>query len=77
MLLKCMNAPVKVDLRYTLISNSPSRMDTSTSRNYSEVPGVSSYVKRRFKCGLLSTFSSSRVSLRDPMLKQYDSCFKC
>ena len=68
MLLKCMSTPVKVDLRYTLILNSPSRTVTSTSKNDNEVPGDSSSVKQRLRCWLFSTFVSSRVLFRDPVL---------
>ena len=38
MLLKCKSTPVKVALRHTLISNSPSQIVTSTSRNGNEGP---------------------------------------
>ena len=59
MLLKCKSTPVKVGLRYTLTSNSPSQIVTSMSRNGSKRPEAFSRVKRKFGCWLFSTFRNT------------------
>ena len=63
MLLKCKSTPVKVDLRYTLISNSRKQIVNSTQRNGSEGREASLHAKRRCGCWLSTSLTVPLTSI--------------